>query len=66
MQDCNIMSRPVKNGQYVVPPEILALKPSGISCVVKSMKTSTKSSGVKIHYYVYELTKVKGGQKRSL
>ena len=52
MQDCNIMSRPVKNGQYVVPPEILALKLSGISSVVKSMKTSTKSSGVKIHYYV--------------
>ena len=64
MQDCNIMSRPVKNGQYVVPPEILALKPSGISCVVKSMKTSTKSSGVKIHYYVYELTKVKGGAEK--
>ena len=58
------MSRPVKNGQYVVPPEILALKPSGISCVVKSMKTSTKSSGVKIHYYVYELTKVKGGAEK--
>ena len=51
------MTRPVKNGQYVVPPEILALKPSGISCMVKAMRTATKASGVRIHYYVYELVR---------
>ena len=37
------------NGKHVVPPEILALKPSSVSCTVKPI------SG---HYYVYEIRKL--------
>jgi hypothetical protein len=43
------------NGQYAVPKEILELKPSEISCTVKVIRVPTKTTGYKLHFYVYEL-----------
>ena len=48
------MARPIKNGGYVVPESILALRPDKINSTVKAIPTMTKKKGLVIHYYVYE------------
>ena len=47
------MARPASNGRYVVPKEIEALKPSDTDCFVKVVYSSSKTTGVKKHFYVY-------------
>lgn len=48
------MARHASNGQYAVPKEIDALKPSDIDCFVKVVYTSSKTIGSKKHFYVYQ------------
>ena len=47
------MARPVVNGAYSVPKEIMELKPEQIPCMVKLIPTQTQK-GTSVHYYVYE------------
>ena len=53
------MGRKPTSGNYIVPPEILALKPGSIATNVKPVRTQTKRQGLVIHYYVYEVLRVK-------
>lgn len=52
------MGRKPTSGNFVVPPEILALKPSNIPTNVKLIQTMTKKQGLVVHYYVYEALSV--------
>ena len=49
------MSRPAKSGNYKVPADILALKPTAIPCMVKRITTTNAHNVTVVHYYVYEV-----------
>ncbi len=56
------MSRPVTTGTHVVPKEVSALKPKGISCDIKVIVSPSKTSGSHKHYYVYESARTGSGK----
>lgn len=57
------MVRPKTSGQFTVPKDILALKPKELPSTVKVIKVPTKTTGSKIHFYVYELISVSDPKK---
>ncbi len=56
------MARPVISGTHIVPKEVSALKPKGISCDIKVVITDSKTSGSHKHYYVYESARTGSGK----
>ncbi len=52
------MPRPAKSGNYTVPPEILALRPTEFPCTVKRITTTNVRGITTTHYYVYEVVSI--------
>ena len=56
------MSRPATTGTHVVPKEVSALKPKGISCDIKVIVSPSKTYGSLKRYYVYESARTGSGK----
>ena len=56
------MARPAITGSHVVPKEVSALKPKSIPCDIKVIVSTSKTSGTRKHYYVYESARTGSGK----